>query len=196
MNREGSRAGRVRRFTLAVVAVALSVGLAACGGSSKPTAASPSSAGSASNGPTKIVTFTPPLSNGQPGATNKLKVAILSVKQGKISDFNGMGLDANEKNTTPTYVQVEMTNLGPAALNTTQNDPADDVQGVDDTGNDQDSVSFIGSFPPCPDTDTPNPFPVGKSFQTCLAFLVSGGIKKVAWLGAADVSNPPTWSLP
>jgi hypothetical protein len=141
------------------------------------------------------VAFTVQSSSGATVGTSRLAVTVLSIQKGTLSDFNGMQLDANEKASTPDYVQVKLTNLGPLPLNTNDaDDPAAAVSGVDNTGQTQQSVTFIGAFPRCPDNDTPKPFPPGKSFQTCLTFLVPGGISKVAWTGTESYDETPvTW---
>jgi hypothetical protein len=135
-------------------------------------------------------------SNGANGPTYKLKITVQSIQRGTLADFNGIQLDADQKASTPYYVQVRMTNLGPGTLNTSDNDPAGEVQGVDKTGQPQDSVTFLlGTFPRCPDNDTPNPFKAGQSFSTCLTFLVPGGITKVAYTGPPQsyYDSPVTW---
>jgi hypothetical protein len=122
-------------------------------------------------------------------------MTVESIKQGKLSDFNGVQLNASEKAGTPTYVQVQLTNLGPGSLNATGNDdPSASVQGIDDTGQEQDSITFLGEFPRCPEKDTPKPFTQGQSLNTCLTFLVPGGIKKVAYVGTESyIRSPVTW---
>lgn len=142
------------------------------------------------------VAYTVQSSSGATVGTARLAVTVSSIQKGKLSDFNGIQLDANAKASTPDYVRVKLTNLGPLPLNTNDsNDPAFAINGVDNTGQTQQSVTFIGTFPRCPDTDTPKPFAPGKSFETCLTFLVPGGISKVAWTGTEDYDGTPvTWA--
>jgi hypothetical protein len=133
---------------------------------------------------------------GKPGPSYKLSVNITSIEKGSLSDFNGIKLDATEKASTPYYVKVSMTNLGPGKISTTDNDPAIAVQGVDSTDQTQESVTFFGDFPRCNEATTPNPLASGKSFTTCLTFLVPGGIKRVAYTGTeAYVTTPVTWAV-
>jgi hypothetical protein len=120
-------------------------------------------------------------SSGASGPTYKLQVTVDSIKKGSLKDFNGIQLNSNEKASTPYYATVRITNVGPTSFNTSSNDPAISVEGVDDTGNTDTSVTCFGTFPPCPDADTPNPLRAGQSFQTCLTYLVPGGITKVAY---------------
>ena len=141
------------------------------------------------------VAYTVQSSSGATVATARLALTVLSIQKGALSDFNGIQLDANEKASTPDYVQVKLTNLGPLPLNTDdEDDPASAINGVDNTGQTQQSVTFLGTFPRYSETDTPKPFSPGKSFQTCLTFLVPGGISKVAWTGTEDYDDTPvTW---
>ena len=135
-------------------------------------------------------------SNGANGPTYKLSITVRSIERGTLADFNGIQLDAEQKASTPYYVRVRMTNLGPGTLSTAENDPAGQIQGLDRTGQPQDSVTFLlGTFPRCPDNDTPNPFKPGQSFSTCLTFLLPGGITKVAYTGPPQsyYDSPVTW---
>jgi hypothetical protein len=213
-------------FSAACAAALIAAGLAGCGGSSSASQAAavgtnasertpvssstPASASTSAAGAGKIATPGTSLGAGQPatvsfqtetssggnGPAYKLDVAVKSIRKGSLKDFNGIQLDANEKASTPYYAQVRITNLGPGAINTSSNDPAVSVEGIDDTGNTQESVTFLGTFPPCPDADTPNPFRAGQSFQTCLTYLVPGGITKVAYTGSdAYETSPVTWSV-
>ncbi len=50
-------------------------------------------------------------------------------------------------------------------MTTTDNDPAISVQGVDSTGQTQQSVTFFGDFPKGDEVQTPNPLAVGKSLR-------------------------------
>jgi hypothetical protein len=148
-------------------------------------------------GQTATVPFQVTLSNGDNGPTYKLQVTVQSIQRGTLADFNRIQLDSSQKASTPYYARVRMTNLGPGSLNTSDNDPAGEVQGLDHTGQPQDSVTFLlGTFPRCPDINTPNPFKAGQSFDTCLTFLVPGGITKVAYTGPPQsyYDSPVTWA--
>jgi hypothetical protein len=171
------------------------------GSASGPSAASSSSVtapGAAlAAGQTATVPFQITESNGSNGPTYKLRITVQSIQRGTLADFNGIQLDSSQKDSIPYYARVRMTNVGPNALSTSDNDPAGEVQGLDHTGQPQDSVTFLlGTFPRCPDTDTPNPFKAGQSFDTCLTFLVPGGITKVAYTGPPQsyYDSPVTWA--
>ena len=152
---------------------------------------------------------TPPgtkLSVGQPaqvayhpaGATgnaksSKLKVTVLSFEKGSLSDFNGIKLDAAQKAATPYYVKVHVVNLGPAAVDVDGTAAA--IEGVDSTGSNQSSVTFIGSFPRCPDAASTTPIPAGQGYDDCMTFLIPGGIKAVSYNGTdAYIDSPVTWA--
>jgi hypothetical protein len=162
------------------------------------TTSTSSSAGTAAPG-TKLsigqsakVAFTPAGSTDKSKASN-LQVTVQSFDKGSLSDFNGIQLDANEKASTPVYVKVHVTNLGPAAIDVDSSAAA--IEGVDNTGNNQSSVTFIGNFPKCPDTASTKPLGTGKSYDDCLTFLVPGGITKVSYNGTNDyIDSPVTWS--
>jgi hypothetical protein len=205
-------------------AVALSVGLAACGGgassssssssstaspaTSTTAAASTTTATSAASTGSKTKTATPgtKLAVGQsatvpyrpPGTTGSakdstIKVTVESVEKGTLSDFNGIQLDANQKASTPAYVKVHVTNLGPHTIDVDGTSAA--IQGVDNTGSTQQSVTFIGDFPRCPDKASTAPLAAGKGYDNCLTFLVPGGIAKVAYTGTdAYITSPVIWA--
>jgi hypothetical protein len=192
----------------------LAAAAAGCGGSSSSSqstaaASSSGSAGGATTGAitkpgaaltagqTATVHFTTTLLSGKNGPTYKLQVEVESIKQGSLSDLSGLQLNASEKQGTPTYVKLKLTNLGPGSLNSEGADSAIGLQGVDDTGQQEESLGIIGDFAPCPDVDTPSQLAVGKSFQTCDTFLVPGGIKKIAYIGTgsdAYGTSPITWT--
>ncbi|MGZ4245981.1 MAG: hypothetical protein ACXVSE_16965, partial [Solirubrobacteraceae bacterium] len=126
-------------------------------------------------GQTALVGFNTTTKSGKQGPSYKLHVNVESITKGSLADFNGIKLDASEKASTPYYVKVKITSLGPGKMTTTSNDPAISVEGVDSTGQTQQSVTFFGDFPKCDEAQTPNPLGAGKSFETCLTFLVPGG---------------------
>lgn len=147
-------------------------------------------------GQTATVGFDTTTKTGANGPSYKVAVTVQSIKKGSLKDFSGIQLNATEKASTPYYAKVKITNLSPTAFDTTSNDPAISVEGVDTTGDTDTSVTFFGTFPPCPDTDTPNPFKPGQSVETCLTYLVPGGITKVAYTGtSAYETSPVTWAV-
>jgi hypothetical protein len=173
----------------ATSSAAATSGAAASGGATAAPGAS------MKTGQTATVPFTTTLKSGKNGPTYKLGVLVQSMTKGTLADFNGVQLDADEKASTPYYVKTKITNLGPGKIDTEDNDPSIQIQGVDKTGETQQSVTFIGDFPKCDSKTAPNPMAVGSSFETCLTFLVSGGITKVAYTGTESyIDKPVTWS--
>ncbi|MGZ4234400.1 MAG: hypothetical protein ACXVVQ_23635, partial [Solirubrobacteraceae bacterium] len=191
-----------RRGAGVVLATAgLAAGLAACGGSSSssssqapapaaptPAASTPASSSapassktSSGSGPaapgTKLAIGTSatvrytPLSHATPST---LKVTVQSLQKGTLDDFKGIQLDATQKAATPVYVKVKVTNLGPGTIDVDATSAA--IEGIDSTGNTAQSVTFIGTFPRCPDHQSTTQMPSGSSFNNCLTFLVPGGI--------------------
>ena len=208
----------LRRGAGIVLATAgLAAALAACGSSSSsstsqaaaspapapapaastpaPAPNAPASSGAAAPG-TKLavgssakVKYTP-LSHATPST---LKVTVESLQKGTLDDFKGIDLDASQKAATPVYVKVKVTNLGPGTIDVDASSAA--IEGVDSTGNTAQSVTFIGTFPRCPDNQSTTQMHAGSSYSNCLTFLVPGGISKVAYTGTdAYINSPVTWA--
>jgi hypothetical protein len=162
------------------------------------TTSASSSAGIAKPGTKLSVGQSAKVNYNPAGSTDKSKastllVTVQSFDKGSLSDFNGIQLDANEKASTPTYVKVHVTNLGPASVDVDGTAAA--IEGVDNTGNNQSSVTFIGTFPKCPDAASTKPLATGKAYDDCLTFLVPGGISKVSYNGTNDyIDSPVAWS--
>jgi hypothetical protein len=125
----------------------------------------------------------------QPSAAGKgqstaldLRVSVESIEKGSIADFANMGLDASERASTPYYVKMRITALD-GTPPPPDSDPAITLQAIDDRGQEQQSVTFIGTFSRCDDVTPPKPFVSQKSYQSCLAYLMPGGgsIQKVRW---------------
>ena len=162
--------------------------------STTPTASSSVTAPGAAlkAGQTATVLYTPPLTTGK---SFKMKITVESIQKGSLADFNGIQLDASQKASTPYYVTARLLDLSPGNAAAKNNDPSVAIEGVDTTGNEQQSVTFFGNFPRCNGVSAPNPFTAGKSFQTCLTFLVPGGITKAAWMGTDNyINSPVTWA--
>ena len=209
--------------SVALAAVAAAAALAACGGSSAtgatttsaPTAAQAPAAGTSTSAKSRPGDVPPPAASTPPGAklsvgqtarvayrpagatgtakSSKLMVTVQSFEKGSLSDFNGIQLDAAQKASTPYYVKVHVVNLGPAAIDVDGSAAA--IEGVDSTGSNQSSVTFIGSFPRCPDVASTTPLPAGKGYNDCLTFLIPGGISKISYNGTdAYINSPVTWA--
>jgi hypothetical protein len=176
-------------------------GAASAAASSSSTATTTSSSATAgvakpgtglSVGQTATVTYTPLTSSGN-GKARTVKVTVASIRTGSAADLKGVDLSGAPKGAVPIYATVTVTNLGPQSIDV--DGTSDAIQGIDHSGNQQSPVSFIGDFPPCNQNSSTTPVAAGASFHTCLTYLVSGGITKVAWTGTDDYMNSPvTWS--
>jgi hypothetical protein len=141
------------------------------------------------------VEFDTTLNNGNNGPSYKLGLTIESITLGKMSDFNGISLTGVPKGDVPTYVKLKMTNLSGKSMNTSDQDPADSVQAIDANGDADGNLIMTGDFPPCNDTDTPNPFTAGQSFTTCETYMEPALAAKIGWNGSqATVDSPVIWS--
>ena len=128
--------------------------------------------------------------------TYKLDVTVLKIEKGTIDDFKNVNLDAAQKKSTPYYVSVRVSNPG-AEVPVKSDDPDIRFDGIDDRGQEQGSVTFFGTFDRCDDTSAPAPFTTGKSYESCLTYLLPGGgsIQQVNWSGSTDyVLKPVTWN--
>ena len=176
-------------------------GAASAAASSSSTATTTSSSATAgvakpgtglSVGQTATVTYTPLTSSGN-GKARTVKVTVASIRTGSAADLKALDVSGAPKGALPQYATVTVTNLGPLSIDV--DGTSDAIQGIDHSGNQQDPVSIIGDFPPCDQNSSTTPVAAGASFHTCLTYLVSGGITKVAWTGTDDYMNSPvTWS--
>ncbi|MFN2471972.1 MAG: hypothetical protein ABR583_13490 [Gaiellaceae bacterium] len=123
-----------------------------------------------------------------------IDTAVLKIEKGSQADFTNVNLEPEQKKATPYYVRIRVSNPGskvPAA-----EDPVLGYDAVDDRGQRQGRVIFLGTFASCDYADVPKPFAKGKSYETCLVYLVPGGgsIEEVQWSGADDyASDSITW---
>jgi hypothetical protein len=156
-------------------------------------------------GQAATVGWVPQSTIGASGAqkTLKLRVTVESIDKGTIADFKNVQLNASERKSTPYYVKVRIKALGSTAPKGADNDPAITFDAIDDRGQQQQSVTFFGTFGRCNDTTLPKQFANGMSYESCLAYLMPGGgsIQRVQWADgpakADDVSpyfdHPVVW---
>jgi hypothetical protein len=118
------------------------------------------------------------------------QIVVKGIEKGTLADFKNVQLDPKEKATTPYYVKVRLTKLGSGESGATDN-PAFTLRAIDDRGQAQSSVTFIGDFQRCADVLPPKPFPKGKTFETCLTYLMPGGgsIDEVDWNDGPAMPN-------
>jgi len=110
-----------------------------------------------------------------------LEITVESVTQGPESDLKNLNLDADQKGAVPYYLKVKIKNVDGTPPK--EDDPDIALDAIDDRNQAQGSVTFIGDFPPCEDESPPQPFTAGKSYTSCLTYLMTGGgsIKEVRW---------------
>jgi hypothetical protein len=146
-------------------------------------------------GATAIVQYDTVLANGNNGPSWKLALTIESIKAGSMSDFKGVTLTGVPKGSSPTYVKLKMTNLGPNVMKTGTNDPADAVEAIEKNGQGDSNLILTGYFPPCPDADTPNPFAAGQTFTTCETYMEAGEATSIGYNGSSStLESPIIWS--
>ena len=120
------------------------------------------------------------------------------IEKGSMDDFKNIDLDEAQKASTPYYVTVKIENTGKEIpLGDQEGDPDLKFGAIDDRGQEQPSITFIGDFDRCTDADAPKPFTKGKSYESCLAYLVGGdgSIEKVQWKGSDKyILDPVEWN--
>jgi hypothetical protein len=132
----------------------------------------------------------------------KMQVTVESIQKGTLADFRNVNLDAKEKKDTPYYVTLRLTELQNAPV-PQDSDPAITFTAIDDRGQEQESITFLGTFQRCDEVSAPKTLVSGKSYTTCMTYLIPGGgsIQSVKWdsgpSAANDVSayfdKPITW---
>ena len=125
----------------------------------------------------------------------EVDATALKIEKGSIDDFKNISLDEDQKASTPYYVTVKIENTGKEIpLGDMEGDPDLKFGAMDDRGQEQASVTFIGDFERCADTDAPKPFAKGKSYESCLTFLVGGDGSIPRSSGRARTSTSSTRS--
>lgn len=129
-------------------------------------------------------------SGGQQGY--KLQVTVKSIERGTLDDFKNIQLDADQKSSTPYYVSVSVKALEDVKVGT--DDPDISFDAIDDRGQEQGSITFLGEFERCNDTRVPRSFTSGTSYDSCLAYLMPGGgsIDAVQWRSGPSRPNEVT----
>ncbi|GAB2805546.1 hypothetical protein GCM10027176_08150 [Actinoallomurus bryophytorum] len=203
------RAGRAAAgIGVAVLALAACGGSGSGGSSGTSAAATPTPTAAAIAGH-----LTPPgthLKFGQPATAGwvptsldtgtaahkalKLQVTVRSVEKGTIADFKNVRLKSAERTSTPYYVKVRIKALGSTPPSGTNDDPDVTIDAIDDRGQQQSNIIFLGTFARCDDARPPKPFANGKSYDSCLAYLMPGGgsIQKVQWNSGPSKANEVT----
>lgn len=146
-------------------------------------------------GGTATVGWVPPSQDTGTGAHQgiKLRVTVVSIQKGTLADFRNVELNANERKSTPYYVQLRVTALGSTPV-PKDSDPAITFTAIDDRGQQQQSITFLGTFSRCDDPMPPKQFVSGMTYRSCLAYLIPGGgsIQKVQWDNGPAAANEVT----
>ena len=123
----------------------------------------------------------------------KLQVTVVSIQKGTMADFRNVELNGNQRSSTPYYVQLRVTALSNARV-PKDSDPAITFTAIDDRGQEQQSITFLGTFSRCDDPTPPKQLVSGKTYQSCLAYLIPGGgsIQKVQWDNGPAPGNEVT----
>ena len=141
------------------------------------------------------VGWVPPSQDTGTGAHHgiKLRVTVVSIQKGTMADFRNVELNGTERKSTPYYVQLRVTALGSTAP-PKNSDPAITFTAIDDRGQQQQSITFLGTFSRCDDPMPPKQFVSGKTYESCLAYLIPGGgsIQKVQWDNGPAAANEVT----
>jgi hypothetical protein len=206
------------RTAVLLTAAALAIGLAACGGSSSDGSSSPSTPSTstpektASKPPTASGALTPPgtqLKVGQDATVGwvpfsedsgtgakegiDVKATVVAIEKGTIDDFANVELEPEEENSVPYYVKVKVEAVG-STEPPEDEEPDIGFDAIDDRGQEQSSVTFLGEFDRCPEGEMPRPFTNGASYESCLTYLMPGGgsIAKVQWNDGPSEANELT----
>ena len=141
------------------------------------------------------VGWVPPSTDSGTGAHQgiELRVTVESIEKGTMADFRNVELSGKQRSSTPYYVQLRVTALSNASV-PKDSDPAITFTAIDDRGQEQQSITFLGTFSRCDDTTPPKQFVSGKTYQSCLAYLIPGGgsIQKVQWDNGPAAANAVT----
>ena len=141
------------------------------------------------------VGWVPPSQDTGTGAHRgiKLRVTVVSIQKGTMADFRNVQLNGTERKATPYYVQLRVTALG-STPPPKDSDPAITFTAIDDRGQQQQSITFLGTFSRCDDPMPPKQFVSGKTYESCLAYLIPGGgsIQKVQWDKGPAAANEVT----
>ena len=141
------------------------------------------------------VGWVPPSQDTGTGAHHgiKLRVTVVSIQEGTMADFRNVEHKGNERTSTPYYVRLRVTALSSTPPPKDSN-PAITFTAIDDRGQQQQSITFLGTFSRCDDPMPPKQFVSGKTYESCLAYLIPGGgsIQKVQWDNGPTAANEVT----
>jgi hypothetical protein len=194
------------RIAALIAAMAFALFLAACGGGSdegdsSSTASAPAEESGGNEPSSSGAGLTPPGTTLQLGAEatvswvpasgasldanegDEMKVTVESIEEASIDDFDGIELEADDKDNIPFYVRVRLEAVEDAPEASASNDPDFAFAAYDTNGERLVSMTIIGEFEPCSDESVPVPFKAGDSYESCGAYLLPEGttIESVKW---------------
>ena len=122
-------------------------------------------------------------------ARSTVEITPVAIVEGAEMDFADVGLEEDQKTATPYYVRIRAKNVGSGNLSKT--DPAGYLSGVDDRGQRQNSVIFLGRFAACDRGASPKSLKPGQSYETCQVYLIprGGSLDGMVWV-EFDESRP------
>ncbi len=146
-------------------------------------------------GETATVAWVPLAESDGTGAQKgiELKVSVVAIEEGSPGDLKNLELEPDQKGSVPFYVRLKLE--APTSRGIPGNeDPADSFTAIDDRGEEQGSVIFLGSFQPCEEVQPPKQFDSGASFETCSTYLMKAGgsIESVQWDSGPAKANQVT----
>src|SRR3954469_25697400 len=121
------------------------------GGGSSPGGGRTEPGGTMKIGETAHVTYKP-LTATDDKNLFQVDATAEKIEKGSIDDFKNISLDDSQKNSTPYYGTVKIENTGKdIPLGDQQGDPDLKFGAIDDRGQEQGSITFIGNFDRCQD---------------------------------------------
>lgn len=105
------------------------------------------------------------------GAQSATTVEVVRVREGSIKDFRYFSLDEQSRTATPFYVDVAVTNEGPAGLGGI----SVPLLAHSDANTVYPASELVGTFDPCESGPLPKTFLAGESASQCFIFLLPEG---------------------
>lgn len=126
-------------------------------------------------------------------AVSVITVQVKSVKRGRKKDFRFFSLGKEQKDATPFYVQLHVTNEGPAGLGGRV--PPVRLLSADNTTWLPNPI--YGELEPCQPTQLPDSFLPDHQSDVCLVYFIDKGAKptRIALQGESE-TKPVYWQVP
>ena len=117
--------------------------------------------------------------------------SVNDVINGEIKDFFGFAIGETTKNSQPVYVNLQVRNGGPEALNEYSLPIYADVNGSEILP----PLAIKGPFNPCQVRELPTQFNSGTSSELCLVYLIPQGQKLAAMRLVLNEEQYLTWQV-